>query len=399
MNLYRDNHQDFQPDFLYCQPSATTTLPSCVEAGNYWQVFGSGVGWGDVSFTSAFGEYLERKHFYLDIQSTSYDQLRSSLSPQEVNEFILAFSQTSHQNIYKNALLQQKFKLSRAWRIVDFTPCNIPTVCISLSPLIDCKDDNILPNRDTCGCCIHQTIDKAILGSIKELLERQFLLRFWLTDTCRKKIKNTQALEALKKSYARNLFEALSNAGELCILDISDTNFPGICILIVYGSPDKYRSVKYCAGMSYSECFGDALEKSILELWQTYRFMNNFVASNQRLETIKDHYLRHFLSCNNYDTYLEVASSSSSPSTSTKSAPLTLTSLIDRVRSLSLNGYIYIESIPLPHKSQVFASKYISPNLFLHMNNASNINHDNSYSAQFKNTTKKHRQEKMVPFP
>lgn len=399
MNLYRDNHQDFQPDFLYCQPSAITTLPSCVEAGNHWNVFGSGAGWGEISFASAFGEYLERKHFYLDIRSTSYDLLRSSLSPQEADEFIFAFSQTSQPTICKNTLLQQKLKLTKAWRIIDFTPCDIPTACISLSPLIDCTDDNILPNRDTCGCCIQQTIDKAIFGSVKELLERQFLLKFWLTDTCRKKLNSAQAFEALKNSYTRNLFEALCKSGELCIFDISDSNFPGICILVAYGSPDQYRSVKYCAGMSYSECFSDALEKSILELWQTYRFMSNFVASSKSLATIKDHYLRHFLNCNSYDTYLEIANSSSTPTTLTRSDALTLTSLIDTIRSLNLNGYIYLEKIPLPNNSQIFASKYISPNLFLHMNNASNINLNNSYSTHFQNTIKKHRQEKMVPFP
>lgn len=38
------------------------------------------------------------------------------------------------------------------------------------------------------------------------------------------------------------------------------------------------RNVKYCAGVSYAAEVSEALEKSVLELWQAYRFMDLFKA-------------------------------------------------------------------------------------------------------------------------
>ena len=44
-------------------------------------------------------------------------------------------------------------------------------------------------------------------------------------------------------------------------------------------------------------------------------------------------------------------------------------------------------------------SKYVSPDLFLHMNNSQNINLSNKYSKEFAGAILQSRLEKMVPFP
>ncbi|QIM56522.1 hypothetical protein [Pseudomonas veronii] len=79
------------------------------------------------------------------------------------------------------------------------------------------------------------------------------------------------------------------------MFDISDARFPGVCILVVYGQSKENHHVNYCAGMSYSATLSDALEKSILELWQTYRFMDLFKSVDSDEKRIEDYYLRYFL--------------------------------------------------------------------------------------------------------
>lgn len=91
-----------------------------------------------------------------------------------------------------------------------------------------------------------------------------------------------------------HLYHALLAAGKLSVFDISDSRFPGVCILVVYGQNRPHHNVNYCAGMSYASTESEALEKALLELWQTYRFMDLFGAVDSDISKVEDPYLRYF---------------------------------------------------------------------------------------------------------
>jgi ribosomal protein S12 methylthiotransferase accessory factor YcaO len=285
-------------------------------------------------------------------------------------------------------------------RISDFSVCAIPTVCISLTH--DKSDDNdIYPHRDTCGCSFHWNSEAAVLGAIKESLERQFLTRFWLTNQCKGTIELNEISTTIKALPSYGLFNALRKSGQLLTIDISDENFPGTCLLTIYGNNDPARNVHYCAGMSYSENRTDALNKSILELWQSFRFMNLFRVLRGIPDSLEDSYIRHFFECNTYKTFEEIAlkiNYQSKPHNKLKLSKITIESLIRSLKKQNIEGYLYLKRTKIDDTQYTFC-KFISPSLFMHMNNSNNINLENDYSTPFLSAVLEDRKERMVPFP
>lgn len=399
MKIHGEAPHTTYPDYLFCQPSALRTFPASVEIGNKWLVHGSGIGWDINTFSSALGEFFERRHFYLDIPEDHTDLLESSLTEIETNDFVKAFLQTSNRAASEGEIKSNQFQLTNAWRTKDWSPCRIPTACLSLSPLANnAVDDNYFPSRDTCGCCLHWSVRHAIMGALSESLERQFLTRFWLTNTCHKILEKKEIQQLLDPSQCKYFFEHLSTSGCIHAFDISDYSFPGSCVIIVYGSNISGRAVKYCTGMSYAKNQKTALEKSLLELWQTYRFMNLFYNSNSDISTIRDEYLKHFLDCNSSSTlsFFEKTIEKNSPNTNPEN--FSAETLLKILRSKELNGYIYLNTITV-NGSELHACKFISPNLFMHMNNSKNINIKNRYSDSFNKNILNSRLKTMVPFP
>lgn len=398
MNMYNEFHHPIQPDFNYMQPSAVRYLPHSIETGSRWQTYGSSSGWETSIMDSALGEYAERKHFYLDVSSQKIGRLDSTLSQAETAEFVNAFSQTS-QGWSVESIEEHLFSLVGAYRIKDLSPCDIPVACILIGECKNKGDNLIVPVRDTCGCSTHKTMDKAIYGALVESMERQFLQRFWLTKTYSELITEDLVVQALEKSPARHLYEQLKIVGELKVFDISDHEFPGRCILICYGSPERNAGdVNYCAGMSYSSSLSMSIEKALVELWQTFRFMKTFSASGRSASDLNDPYIRHFMSCNNYTTYLAIASSRANDYYDNKNALLTTRSLVDVIRKKKFDGYLYMSSIT--HQSCCgYFCKYVSPNIFMHMNASSNINLVNKYSVAFFDKVIPSQSDVMVPFP
>ncbi|MCO7516906.1 YcaO-like family protein [Pseudomonas guariconensis] len=401
MNIYNEIHTPAATDFELHRPGAVSHLPHSVECGSRWGTYGSSSGWSSEVINCAIGEQFERKHFYLDVPVHDTSKLDNGLTPEECDEFSKAFSQTST-NGHKTPLHSHLFDRTNVFRITDFTPCRIPTVCISISPGRNPVDNKFYPMRDTCGCSAHVTIERAILGALKESLERQFLLRFWLTKTCTDKVSYLDACSTLKNLPSRPLLQQLHKNGELCILNLTDDKFPGSCILLCYGNKnDKHARVKYCAGMAYSDNLASALEKATIELWQTFRFMQSFSSTNNFKKEIEDPYLSYFMECNHYSTYNTISSNidmSHPKSSSNDTVPLTCQNLISAIRKLKLNGYLYLSALPTK-KSNIHFCKYTSPNLFLHMNNAFHLNTKNTYSDFFSKKIITTQLTRMVPFP
>lgn len=401
MNIYNEIHSLARADFELHRPSAVTHFPHSVECGSRWHTYGSSSGWSASVATSAVGEHFERKHFYLDVPIHDRNKLGAGLTPDEIGALANAFSQTAMPD-RKNCLHSHTFDRTHVYRVRDLTKCAIPTALISITPCRNPIDNEIYPIRDTCGCSAHITVDRAILGALKEAMERQFLLRFWLTKTCTGKINYSDACSALSNRPSLALFKELGKTGDLCILDLTDERFPGYCILLCYGNRSgRNQRVRYCAGMAYSDDLSSALEKSIIELWQTFRYMHSFYLRNKELRDIEDPYLKYFLENNRYNTFTDITTDiENDPNRSkpTNTSPLTSAALITRLRELQLDGYLYLSSMNSATKNLHYC-KYISPHLFLHMNNAAHFNIQNRYSNQFKRQIIPRQLSRMVPFP
>jgi hypothetical protein len=376
-------------------------FPHVAEIGDVWGKLGSGIGDESSAALSALGEYFERRHFYMEISPQIRSTLDECLSPRESALFQKAFAQTAKTKADVTHVDTHLFGMTKVARISDFSDCFIPTVTLNLTHTKGDADDAIFPERDTCGCSFHTSAENAMFGSLKESLERQFLTRFWLTGKCVEKHDESKIKRYLLGRPTLGLLELLSKAGRVCAINISDHRFPGCCVLVVYGSDITSRHVQYCAGMAYAESIEEAIEKSILELWQTYRFIDLFRTLNKNVDDINDSYLKHFLNCNNIKIFNEVIDthpSESEQESRSICSPMNLSSLVKSLQKLSIEGYFYLYSSDHITVRTTF-SKFVSPSLFMHMNNAKKCNIDNEYSRDFLNQVIPSRLCKMVPFP
>lgn len=396
MNFFNHIYAPLEPDFKFLQPNAIRHHPHSVELASQWKTYGSSSGWGDELVAPAFGEFMERKHFYLEVQPERTGRLSEVLHPLEVEAFADALLQTSSVG-RRDSILSHVFSMSSVIRLADLERCYIPTVLVSLTTGERPEDDQFYPVRDTCGCSAHHTVKSAVYGAMKESLERQFLLRFWLTKSYQQNVELESALAMLEGRPEKALLSELSTAGEIRILDISDYAFPGQCVFLCFGSITANNGIRYCAGMAYAEDFGLALRKSIVEFWQTYRFMYSFYANRRGICELEDSYLKHFFSCNSYETFQTIIQFRS-VGRPVEASGLNAGSLLRAVNAQSLNGYLYIRQLA-SEPQPLYACKYISPAGFLHMNNARGFNVKNTYSASFSNEIAVEQLERMVPFP
>ncbi|MBN2990886.1 YcaO-like family protein [Pseudomonas cedrina subsp. fulgida] len=390
-------HKPDLPGTLLFQPACILTLPNSVEVSDSLAVNGSGVGGGSNSIKTALGEYFERRHFYREVISVRRGRLSESLIEREVFSFAKAFGQTASKKISTAEIERYEFAMSEVVRASDFSKCLIPTACISLSSRNLGKDSLLYPLRDTCGCCFHWDPNVAFLGALKEYLERQFLIRLWLTKKCYSRISVAQAEALLIRNDVRHLYNVLAASGEITFLDITDPRFPGFCILVAFGQSKVKHHVKYCAGMAYASDLSVAMGKSLLELWQTFRFVDLFKATDSEEKMLEDSYIRYFLSCNAYETYQDITDVSECGAWRT-SQNFTISQFLSILKRLGISGYFYAKLEKFDGGDGVFV-KYVSPDLFLHMNNSNNFNLINKYSSAFKSSILRSRLEKMVPFP
>ncbi|UII69571.1 YcaO-like family protein [Pseudomonas sp. HN11] len=397
MKLINGMHNPDLPGVILFQPAGVLGLPCSVEISDFLSVNGSGVGGGSHSIKTATGEYFERRHFYREVVAKERGCLSKYLSESEARGFAEAFTQTANKKTSLAEVGEHRFALSQVLRASDFSACFIPTACISLSSHSVGDDNWLYPLRDTCGCSFHWGPDIAFLGAIKEYLERQFLIRFWLTKMCRSQIPSKQVRELLMRREVRHLYDALSMSGDVTFLDISDTRFPGCCVLVVYGQRKVDRHVNYCAGMAYSSNMTIALEKSLLELWQTFRFMNLFKATDSDEAKLEDSYIRYFLSCNAYETYQDIVNVQECGGVRSLQ-DFTLPEFLSVLKKLDVSGYFYSKFEEVDGVAGVFV-KFVSPDLFLHMNNSKHFNLINKYSKDFESSVLSARLGVMVPFP
>jgi hypothetical protein len=86
------------------------------------------------------------------------------------------------------------------------------------------------------------------------------------------------------------------------------------------------------------------------------------------------------------------------PKNKPKPSRINIKSLTKSLKQQNIEGYLYIKATKIDGIKYTFC-KFISPSLFMHMNNSNNINLDNEYSAPFLSAVHEDRKKTMVPFP
>ena len=75
-----------------------------------------------------------------------------------------------------------------------------------------------------------------------------------------------------------------------------------------------------------------------------------------------------------------------------------LPGLTASLKKLGVEGYFYLKQVE-ESIGTIYYTKFISPNLYMHMNNSRHINAINRFSSTFDDLILESRANEMVPFP
>ncbi len=356
---------------------------------------GSGAGFGRDSLCSAYGEFIERNHFYLNVKTDKKARLHDVNGLQLADSVYAMLEQTKVSN---QSPKQHLFHLSKVSNIFTQEDCYLPTALVSLS-FLDKEDREYLPFVDSCGEAGHLTHDKAFHSALFEFIERQALIGSWLTRKYRYKIPTDIILSHQKQ---RKMAEQLLKHGEMHVFDVA-LNLPGFAVLILYFSKSKKDYVQYSIGMSAGASPEEAIYKALNELWLDYGYLYISDAVKNRLTAIassRSYTVRHIedndviktknimaydlsAECNiTADNYLAL------PSVTGQEACAALKKITSNIfkyhRSDSRSGHEYV--------------KIMSPDFLLHMSVKNKLNTDNAYMRTLQ-TDMQNLYRETIPFP
>lgn len=382
-----------QPSLAVLDSNLSTRLPRFSWAIDRVGTATSGAGLALDSMQRALGEYYERRHFYFEVRG----EKRASLSSLEDLDLQVAlsrcFEQTAHVEVLSD-ISKHDFNLSRVLMLPEWKYTWLPTVMFSVTGNELGKDKKFLPRSDTTGCAVHFTLDKAILSAFKELVERQYLLRYWLTGGWATDV--TSALCNRLSGASLHLAEKLDKLGTIRFLELAGGEIGGAIILAVYrGAGDP--SVRYCVGLAYDGSIQAAGDRALKELWQSYIFLRNMAHRPDAASRVHDRYHTYFLDCNRLDV-ADAMIGSGHFSSSDRSSVTENQQILESICSRFGRIYAYVREIRLIRR-RLWCVRAVCPEAFLHIDNSSNFNLNCKFSQPFLDRVLPIRSQTMVPFP
>lgn len=353
-------------------PDPMRHLPTSVTSSDPRGINAGAVGAPKNALVSAMGEYLERLCFYVYIQS------EGTVTESELERPCLDALKT-----LTSRPLPDNFKAIECIRLNDSNPVWAPVNLVSLGVRYEQEP---LPNRDTSGCAIHSDPTTSILTALKEFIERQCLMRFWLEDMPR---------GILEKMPPHPVYDSLSQQGKILVYDISDEAFPVHCFFAVFlgtGQP-----VWFSSGLCVDTNPLHAYDKALLELWQIYLYVYGVDVGQIDRKDISDSYQRDFLQYNRQQTHSLFNHSAPDLPFPRKAYKADVNCLIDALLAVGDNLYLYTRTIGCRAKPLTI-SRIFSPDFFLHIKLTGNMNWGNSYSKKF-NRILTSRMVQDLPFP
>lgn len=395
-----------QPARVVLDATLGTRRPRYAWATSRTGASASGSGLAADSLVRTLGEYFERRHFYHEVRGQAQGTLDACRQnePGEslVDDMHHALAQTCQPGRLSR-LRQHAFRLSRVVRLPEWRAVRAPTVLFSVGgPGLE-EDSPYLPNRDTTGCAAHFDLACALQGAMREFVERQYLLRYWLVGAGGRDV--TLAARAGLCPLGSLLAQHLAQRGELRFIELSLGEVAAAIVLAVYrGEPDG--PVRYCVGLSCTSDIGSAADRALRELWQSHVFLTNMAEPGAEA-LVHDRYHRYFIECNTMETARELlagAQYADAEATGHLGAPEAGTcSLSDEAFAASVHRRFgpvlaYIAQTTVLHR-RIWCVRVLSPRAFLHLDNASHFNLDCAFSRDFAALIRPERLARMVPFP
>ena len=395
-----------QPARVVLDATLGTRRPRYAWATSRTGASASGSGLAADSLVRTLGEYFERRHFYHEVRGQARGTLDACRQnePGEslVGDLHHALAQTCQPDRL-SLLRQHAFRLSPVVRLPEWRAVSAPTVLFSVGgPGLE-DDSAYLPNRDTTGCAAHFDLARALQGAMREFVERQYLLRYWLVGAGGRDV--TPAALAGLCPLGTLLAQHLAQRGELRFIELSLGEVAAAIVLAVYrGEPDG--PVRYCVGLSCTADIGSAADRALRELWQSHVFLTNMAEPGAEA-LVHDRYHRYFIECNTMDTARELlagAPYADAEANGSLGAPEAGTcSPSDEAFAASVHRRFgpllaYIAQTTVLHR-RIWCVRVLSPRAFLHLDNASHFNLDCAFSRDFAALIRPERLTRMVPFP
>jgi hypothetical protein len=338
-------------------------------------VVGNSSGFQEEAICGGFGEYVERYHFYNEVDINLTARLDKVNDSAVTNKFIAMIEQVQKS---KELAREHQFDLTAVSNIFTQEKNYIPSVLISLSRM-DSRDRDFIPFIDSCGQAAHVSPQKAFTSALNEFIERQALVGSWLSGNARYRIE-LERHEAL--GAANKILESLKAHGKLMAFELNN-GLPGYSVIIFYFSKDKKDIVKYSVGMAADPNPVRACERALGELWQSYIFMYLNAENPENLDQ-RYQYLNDLIHFNNHETesiipYAPDENESLSIHDFLRFKKFTEADCLNVLKDISPYVYAYARSSYLFGRKFYFC-KISSPDFFMHMGVKMPLNLGNSYA-------------------
>lgn len=416
-----------QPSRVVLDANLCTRMPRYAWANSRLGASGSGSGLAADSLVRTLGEYFERRHFYHEVRGQAEGTLtlcadqpgtQQKLNGQGTDAdaggtggLFHALSQTCRPEA-RQRLSSHVFQLSRVIRLPDYRAVWAPTVLFSIGgPGLE-GDIDFVPQRDTTGCAAHFNLTLALQGALREFVERQYLLRYWLLGAGGVDVSDS-AMSGMSE-LGLGLAGRLGRLGRLCFIELSLGEIAAVVVLAVYAGVEDPQ-VRYCVGLSCAPTVADAADRAIRELWQSYIFLCNMSEPGAKA-LILDRYHRYFLDCNTLEIAHEMLSgvARSDPGVQSShaadalglaetasrqaSSPPVVWAFTDSIHRRFGSLLAYVAQTPVQRR-RMWCVRVLTPNAFLHLDNAAYFNRECAFSRPFAARIRPDRLVRMVPFP
>lgn len=389
-----------QPARVVLDATLGTRGPRYAWAASRTGASASGSGLAADSLVRTLGEYFERRHFYHEVRGQvrgTIEACREDDSGDSLGDHLLKALVQTCQPHAVGSLRQHAFHLSQVIRLPEWRPVWAPTLLFSVGgPGLE-DDTAYLPNRDTTGCAAHFDLGLAMQGAMREFVERQYLLRYWLVGAGGRDI--TSAALARLCPLGTLLAQHLARRGELRFIDLSLGEVEAAIVLAVYrGHLDA--PVRYCVGLSCDSGIGSAADRALRELWQSHVFLTNMAEPGAEA-LVHDRYHRYFIACNTVDTAGELLAGAVPANAGAPGAGACARS--DEAFAASVYRRFgpllaYVAQTTVLHR-RIWCVRVLTPRAFLHLDNAAHFNLDCAFSRDFAALIRPDRLARMVPFP
>ncbi len=394
-----------QPARVVLDATLGTRRPRYAWATSRTGASASGSGLAADSLVRTLGEFFERRHFYHEVRGQAQGTLDSCRHDEPddglVDDLYKALAQTCQPHAL-GLMQQHAFRLSHVVRLPEWRAVWAPTVLFSVGgPGLE-GDSVYLPNRDTTGCAAHFDLSRALEGAMREFVERQYLLRYWLVGAGGRDV--TPAALAGLCPLGTLLAQELARRGELRFVELSLGEVSAAIVLAVYrGAPDG--PVRYCVGLSCTSDIGSAADRALRELWQSHVFLTNMAEPGAEA-LVHDRYHRYFIECNTLDTARELlAGAAPYANANAGSGAPEAANCSPSNEAFDASVYrrfgpllAYVAQTTVLHR-RIWCVRVLSPRAFLHLDNASHFNLDCAFSRDFAALIRPERLARMVPFP